>query len=318
MATRPIEIHSIHSQHGDHSQSAVGYSFNGKDEYIQLPSHWGGCNELCIEAWFKSNGSTGDFQAILSSNDLSFIHFQMHDAGTISCYTNTGVVSLPVIPPVDSKIWRHAAAIIKSGESKLIIDGKKVGSTNDKEFDFILPSDDVCIGRGFNHGRYFKGEIGDVRISYFARKHEHIHGDIFQFFHPDNKPKMHDEADHTGVFGFKSHHGKYMSAQPDGTIECNRDWLRGWEKFTVEETADGKFGLKSHHRKYLSAQPDGTLQCNRSWLRGWEKFTIEQTSDGKIGLKGAHGKYVSAQPDGTIVCDRTWLRGWEKFTQEKA
>ena len=34
--------------------------------------------------------------------------------------------------------------------------------------------------------------------------------------------------------GFKSGHEKYMSAQRDGKMECNRDWLKGWELFEQE------------------------------------------------------------------------------------
>ncbi|MEZ4934537.1 MAG: LamG-like jellyroll fold domain-containing protein [Saprospiraceae bacterium] len=318
MATLPLEFHSIHSQHGDHYHHALGYSFNGNSDGIVLPSTWGGSSELTVEAWFKSSGSTGDFQAILSSDNESFIHFQVFNAGNIACFTNKGTVVLPVIPEIDNAKWRHAAAIIKSGASKLIIDGVQIGDTNTLKFDYILPSDHVCIGMGYHKGRFFKGEIGDVKIWQQAREHQHVHGDIFQYFEQDRKPKLIVPVPEHKIFGFKSIHGKYMSAQPNGTMECNRDWLRGWEKFTLDKTTDGKYGLKSYHGKYLSAQPDGRLECNRDWLRSWEKFELEKTADGKYGLKGIHGKYVSAQPNGSIVCDHTWLRGWEKFSMDKA
>lgn len=36
------------------------------------------------------------------------------------------------------------------------------------------------------------------------------------------------------MFYFRSHHGKYLSAQADGRLECNRQQAQQWEAFTLE------------------------------------------------------------------------------------
>ena len=60
----------------------------------------------------------------------------------------------------------------------------------------------------------------------------------------------------------RSAHGKHVSAQPDGTVQINRDHAppNGWEEFTVETRpgptpgdAHDFVNLKSVHGKYLSA-----------------------------------------------------------------
>ncbi len=313
----------IDSQHGRLHMDANGHSFNGSSDFVALPSRWGGhgWSEVTVEAWIRPTANTGDFQAIVSPADTSFVHFQLHNEGVGNCavFTDNGAVVLPVIPVEPLNRWRHVAIIAKSGETKLLIDGVQYGNANTTEFSFVTASDAVFIGKGHAGGRHFQGDIGDVHIFQDAREHGHVHGQLYQYLtdkpSTDPIPGPVDPTPATTTFGYKSWHGQYMSAQPDGRMEANRDWLRGWEIFTVEDAGDGKVGLKSFHGKYLSAQPDGTLQCNRDWLRGWEMFTREE-SNGRVGFKSFHGKYISAQPDGTLQCNRDWLRGWELFTEE--
>ncbi|MBL6892410.1 MAG: hypothetical protein ISR20_02365 [Candidatus Poseidonia sp.] len=54
-------------------------------------------------------------------------------------------------------------------------------------------------------------------------------------------------------------HGKFLSAQPDGSAQWNRDVANAWEYFHIEERPGGKITLKGAHGKYVSAQPDGTV-----------------------------------------------------------
>jgi len=72
----------------------------------------------------------------------------------------------------------------------------------------------------------------------------------------------------------KSDHGKYLSAQPNGKLEWNRDVAKEWEKFTVVCLDGGKVAFITCHGKYLSAQRDGTLEGNRDVPKAWEQFTV--------------------------------------------
>ena len=133
-----------------------------------------------------------------------------------------------------------------------------------------------------------------------------------------------------GKVAFKSVHGKYLSAQPDGRAEWNRDRADAWEYFHLEKRKGGKITLKGAHGKYVSAQPDGSVQINREAAPqgGWEEFTVEThfiQPTGSSGyevarLKSVHGKYLSAQADGCVEWNRDHAPegGWEDINLEYA
>ena len=121
----------------------------------------------------------------------------------------------------------------------------------------------------------------------------------------------------------KSVHSKFLSAQPDGRAEWNRDIASVWEFFHVENRGD-KIALKGAHGMYVSAQPDGSVQINRRDAPpgGWEEFTVEDRGNNIVCLKSCHGKYLSAQQDGTAQWNRDHAPrgGWEdiQFVQQGA
>ena len=123
-----------------------------------------------------------------------------------------------------------------------------------------------------------------------------------------------------GEISLKSVHGKFLSAQPDGSAQWNRDVASTWEYFHIEERPGGKITLKSSHGKYVSAQADGSVQINRDAAPpgGWEEFTGELRDNGVFCLKSCHGKYLSAQQDGTAQWNRDHAPrgGWEEFQIE--
>ena len=112
-------------------------------------------------------------------------------------------------------------------------------------------------------------------------------------------------------FGLLSHHGKLVSAQPDGRVEVNREKLDIWEIIEFHKQQDGTFCMKSYHGKWLCAKPDGTFEWNRDWTKEWEKFTIVN-NNGEVAIKTHHEKWISAQPDGTLKCTSN-QKSWEKF-----
>ena len=131
-----------------------------------------------------------------------------------------------------------------------------------------------------------------------------------------------------GTVSLRSVHGKYLSAQPDGRAEWNREVASDWEYFQVEQRHNGKIALKGAHGMYVSAQPDGSVQINRREAPpgGWEEFTVETHFIQPVGrggydvvcLKSCHGKYLSAQQDGTAQWNRDHAPrgGWEDFRIE--
>ena len=122
-------------------------------------------------------------------------------------------------------------------------------------------------------------------------------------------------GDEEGKIALKSIHGKYLSAQPDGRAEWNRDIASEWEYFQVEQRHNGKIALKGAHGMFVSAQPDGSVQINRREAPpgGWEEFTVEDRGNNVVCLKSCHGKYLSAQQNGTAQWNRDHAPrgGWE-------
>ena len=125
-----------------------------------------------------------------------------------------------------------------------------------------------------------------------------------------------------GTVSLRSVHGKFLSAQPDGSAQWNRDVASVWEYFSLEKRQGGKITLKGAHGMYVSAQPDGSVQINRKAAPpgGWEEFTVEDRSNHVVSLKSCHGKYLSAQQDGTAQWNRDHAPhgGWEdiQFVQQ--
>ena len=115
------------------------------------------------------------------------------------------------------------------------------------------------------------------------------------------------------TFGLKSVHGKFLSAQPNGDAEWNRDNNRTWERITFEQHGENTGFLKSNHGKYLAATSNNRLEWNRQNANSWEKFTVYQYED-KVAFRSIHGKYLSAQSDGSVDVDRTHAFSWEWFT----
>ena len=122
------------------------------------------------------------------------------------------------------------------------------------------------------------------------------------------------------MIALRSVHGKYLSAQPDGRAEWNRDHASTWEHFHLEKRQDGKIALKGAHGMYVSAQPDGSVQINRREAPpgGWEEFTVEDRGNNVVCLKSCHGKYLSAQQNGTAQWNREHAPrgGWEELQIE--
>ena len=64
--------------------------------------------------------------------------------------------------------------VIKSGDSRLYVDGVQQGPAVTTTFDNILASSSVSIGRGASGGRYLNGQLDEVRIWNTARTCDQI------------------------------------------------------------------------------------------------------------------------------------------------
>jgi sugar lactone lactonase YvrE len=142
------------------------FKFDGINDAVLLAGTFGGGPEATIEAWVKSTGSTGDFQAIVSAVESYFVHLQLGTGGNNVAYTNGDVVGFPIIQTTPAGEYRHIAMSLKSGDSRLYVNGE-LAAVSPVTYSTLLPTSNLRIGSGYQGGRYFKGEIDEV--SYYDR-----------------------------------------------------------------------------------------------------------------------------------------------------
>lgn len=148
-------------------------SFDGSNDYVQLPGTWGGSgwSALTIEAWVNTASPiTGDFQTIVGVNESAFAHFQLHTGGATGVYATGGSGSPWISPPPSpypTGVWRHIALVAESGDTRVYVDGLRTGSPSGATFTQIVGSSNnaVMIGGGYGGpGRWFKGRLDEVAI----------------------------------------------------------------------------------------------------------------------------------------------------------
>ncbi|ELR10977.1 PPOD2 peroxidase, partial [Acanthamoeba castellanii str. Neff] len=71
----------------------------------------------------------------------------------------------------------------------------------------------------------------------------------------------------------KSHHGKFLCAEPSGKVVADRSDCKEWETWTMR-TTNGRATFQSAHGKYLCAEPSGKLVADRSSPSDWEHFHV--------------------------------------------
>ena len=116
------------------------------------------------------------------------------------------------------------------------------------------------------------------------------------------------------VLSLVGHAGKYCADDSDG-VNCNRDGLGGWEKFTPVDIGGGQIALKGGRAGLYCADDPDRMRCNRHGIGGWEKFTVVSIGDGKVALKGGRNGQWCADEGTRIICDRNGIGHWERFTQ---
>lgn len=152
---------------------ASALSFDGINDKVSLNYTYSGYQELTVSAWINVKDLANDWQSILSANGSEFSYFQLHQgsgailgvytSATQNAVSNSYVQMSSVIPYNPKNNWAHVLIKIKSGDSKFFLNGQVI-STSTQIFNYITATNLLKIGNGFGDGRYFKGEIDDLRI----------------------------------------------------------------------------------------------------------------------------------------------------------
>jgi hypothetical protein len=148
----------------DPGNTAVRFT-RSSSEYMNVAATFGGAgwNQVTVEAWVNLASSGGDFQAIVSSLGLNFVHLQVFSAGGNVVFGTGGDAVLPILTPAQTTGWHHVALTAKAGEQRLYLDGNLIGSAASPLGDVIAASP-IRVGAGYVGGRFFDGWIDEVAI----------------------------------------------------------------------------------------------------------------------------------------------------------
>ncbi|KAJ3081516.1 hypothetical protein HDU99_005487 [Rhizoclosmatium hyalinum] len=115
---------------------------------------------------------------------------------------------------------------------------------------------------------------------------------------------------------FKSHHGLYLSASPEGVLTADKSWKREWELFHLKLDGQNRVTIQSRHfKKFIGVTADGTVHVNSSAAGGDHKFHVGVMANGKVIFKTQHGTLLSAKPEGGMFVTNN-EDAWEMFTIE--
>jgi hypothetical protein len=140
-------------------------SFDGKDDYIDLPDSLGYSTQFSAFAWFKSNGTpTGNYHIVFGGYPLEISI--PHGTGEIrtGVYTNSRFVSNHGSGITDGN-WHHVGFTFDGSTKKSYIDGKYVGQQTGITGTLTSSFSYRRIGRfGSDTGYYTNGQVDDARI----------------------------------------------------------------------------------------------------------------------------------------------------------
>eukprot|EP00761_Pharyngomonas_kirbyi_P013901 gb/GECH01013930.1/.p1 GENE.gb/GECH01013930.1/~~gb/GECH01013930.1/.p1 ORF type:complete len:249 (+),score=25.69 gb/GECH01013930.1/:1-747(+) len=131
-----------------------------------------------------------------------------------------------------------------------------------------------------------------------------------------NEPQHWRVSSDKGKVTFRSHFGRFLTAEPSGTVLADRTKAKGWEHFLIRIAPGAKVHVKSHHQKYLSSDQDYQVTCIQGTPGPWETFTAAVGRHNRTCLRSAHAKYLCLEKSGTVVADRGQAKEWESMRLE--
>eukprot|EP00798_Chlamydomonas_sp_ICE-L_P016672 gene16672-22929_t len=125
----------------------------------------------------------------------------------------------------------------------------------------------------------------------------------------------------------RSHHLKFLCAEPDGRIVANRDEALDFEMFEVhwQNAVDagglredqlkfvGEAAIKTHHGVFVTVFPDGNIRGLAKDMLSWERVSVYFVQSlERFALKSHLGEWLSVTPNGSLEF-RGKVREWELF-----
>lgn len=116
---------------------------------------------------------------------------------------------------------------------------------------------------------------------------------------------------HGKKYAFKSHHGRFMVAESNGSTFVNRTAIGDWEKFTVEILSGDTIALRSHHGTYMS-DDGGFIRAENQPVGPKQIFRVVN-QNGRVSLQASSGKYLIAEANHQLKIGPNSPGPWEIF-----
>jgi hypothetical protein len=148
--------------------------FDGVDDQLTLmgESAYDFTDALTVEAWIRVESFDLYYQAIVTKGDDAWRLHREATSSVIGFGTDTDTTAddnFPGVTPVNDGEWHYVVAVLGSDEKRLFVDGVSDG-TMPYVSSLRLTDHDVMIGENQqNVGRFFDGDIDEVRISSVSR-----------------------------------------------------------------------------------------------------------------------------------------------------
>ncbi|MGK7893104.1 MAG: LamG-like jellyroll fold domain-containing protein [Xenococcus sp. (in: cyanobacteria)] len=167
-------------------------TFDGKGDYVDVPNHPNPTQAITISCWAKSNTPTWNNYGFLVSQRNAFILHPNAGGKSIHFYIfSAGGWRATAVNPTDIDIteWHHYAGTFDGHSIRIYIDGDEAARV-DWSGTIALDNGSMFIGWDDGvAGRYFDGQITEVRLWDYARREQEIKGDMNQRL-VGNEPKL--------------------------------------------------------------------------------------------------------------------------------
>ena len=150
-------------------------TFSGSDQYIEIPAMNLSTPPISISTWLKRNGTQGDYDGIIfsrASGTVAGIHTMAdHRLGyhwsNLFANFNTGHT-------LTDNTWEYATLAISGTNSGIMYKNGIAGTTNTDHHWPQTFAGVTYFGQDSEGGRFFAGDIDEVRISNIARSSDWI------------------------------------------------------------------------------------------------------------------------------------------------
>ena len=193
-------------------------TFDGQGDYVEVVNCPNPTESMTISLWAKSNTPTWNQAGCLASKRDSFIIHPDTGGKSIRFFiASNGWRPANVNPQIDITQWHHYAGTFDGKSIRLYIDGDEFGRT---DYVGTIQQDNgpMFIGRDDGlDGRYFNGQITEVRLWNYARREQDIKGDMNQRL----------KGNETGLIGYWALNEGSGTIAPDKTSSSKNGEING-------------------------------------------------------------------------------------------